>query len=377
MATLPMAEPGLLSPHSSTRSPQISESVRPTDFSFLLRPDIYNSLNTFAAPVCFKNSPKQPRPDAPISELLAGGHFRAAAAAAVTELTSGTLDPTNHRRIFELLYIRLTCLMLIDATNVAAQEVKALEDLNNVTLYIDQETGQHMVPWDLRVLNVKLQAVGFDDMRRAVMSYYDLAREARASVAMARSSSERELWTARLRDIGVKVAWSLVDLDDTLGAIVHMRTLPSVVDGTVRLAEALLWLHLGDSEAAKDVVKTLAEGDERQIIEALTDMADGDFESALTQLEKLAEEAETASETVQVNRAVCLLYSGKMDKASQVLEGLIDGGFASHTLLLNLSTIYELCADKNRGLKTALASRVASREPDETGWERTNADFKL
>ncbi|KAL1896972.1 hypothetical protein Cpir12675_002553 [Ceratocystis pirilliformis] len=377
MATLPMEEPGLLSPHSSTCSPQISESVRQADFSFLLRPDIYNSLNTFAAPVLFKNSPKQPLPDAPISELLAGGHFRAAAAAAVTELTSGTLDPTNHRRIFELLYIRLTCLMLINATNVAAQEVKALEDLNDVTLYIDQETGQHMVPWDLRVLNVKLQAVGFDDMRRAVMSYYDLAREARASVAMAQSSSERELWTARLQDIGVKVAWSLVDLDDTLGAIVHMRTLPSVVDGTVRLAEALLWLHLGDSEAAKDVVKTLAEGNERQIIEALTDMADGDFESALTKLEKLAEEAETASETVQVNIAVCLLYSGKMDKASQVLEGLIDGGFASHTLLLNLSTIYELCADKNRGLKTALASRVASREPDETGWERTNADFKL
>ncbi|KAL5615670.1 hypothetical protein BROUX41_005703 [Berkeleyomyces rouxiae] len=377
MATFPMAEPSLLSPRSSIRSPPVPESIRPNDFYFLLRPEIYNPLDTFVTPACFKNSPQQPRPDTPISELLSGGHFRAAASAAVDELTSETIDPANYRRIFELLYIRLSCLVLINATNVAAQEVKALQDLNNVSLYIDQETGQHVVPWDLRVLNVKLQAVGFNDMRRAVMSFYDLAREARTKVATAPNKSERELWVIRLRDIGVRVAWSLVELGDTLGAILHMQTLPPSKDNTGRLAEAMLWLYLGDSSAAKTVVSTLAEGQEKQMMEALTDMADGEFVAALTQLEKLNVNGEQASETVQVNRAVCLLYSGNMDEARKVLEGLIDNGFASHTLLLNLSTIYELCTDKNRGLKATLASRVATRETNEHGWERTNADFKL
>ena len=61
----------------------------------------------------------------------------------------------------------------------------------------------------------------------------------------------------------------------------------------------------------------------------------------------------------------------------EVLEGLVDAGYASHTLLFNLTTMYELATDRAKGLKTQLTERVAALEPSAHGWEKTNADFKL
>ena len=50
---------------------------------------------------------------------------------------------------------------------------------------------------------------------------------------------------------------------------------------------------------------------------------------------------------------------------------------SSHTLLFNLSTVYELCTEKHRNMKMKLAERVAGMEESQAGWEKTNADFKL
>lgn len=61
----------------------------------------------------------------------------------------------------------------------------------------------------------------------------------------------------------------------------------------------------------------------------------------------------------------------------EILEGLVNSGFSSHTLLFNLATMYELCTDKNRNLKTRLAERVAEMDKSPRGWEKTTADFKL
>lgn len=55
----------------------------------------------------------------------------------------------------------------------------------------------------------------------------------------------------------------------------------------------------------------------------------------------------------------------------------MDEGFSSHTLLFNLSTMYELCTERNRMLKMRLAEKTAGMEHSARGWEKTNADFKL
>ena len=150
---------------SQTRSP-IRTSLPPQrrDFSFLLKPEIYHQVSSLNIPPPFRDPARQPAADTPILTLLANGHFRAAAIAAAQELTGSSptttssppISPTDHARIFELLYVRLSCLCLIDAVPLAAQEAKALEDLNSV-FYADPDSGTHLAPWALRILVVRLQ----------------------------------------------------------------------------------------------------------------------------------------------------------------------------------------------------------------------------
>ncbi|KHN96118.1 Tetratricopeptide-like helical [Metarhizium album ARSEF 1941] len=353
--------------------PQVGES-RPKDFSFLLRPEIYHPLTPLNVPVAFRNSPKQPDPATPLEQLLARGHFRAAAIASVQELTGsgarGAVDPTDSQRIFTLLYTRLVCLTLIDATPLAAQEVKALEDLSNVRTYVDDKTGEHLIPWELRVLNVRLQALGFGDLRRAIMSYYDLAREAREHIGRAiakHDNSASELWKARLHELGVKVAGALIDMDDLSGAAHHLKSLRDKGDGKIALSKALLWLHLGDADEARGCAEQCSKTavDTEKLILALCDLADGDYESALSRWQHLREDMPD-DEMVGVNTA-----------GRDILENLVESGFSSHTLLFNLSTMYELCTEKHRNLKTKLAERVAGMDESPAGWEKLNTDFKL
>lgn len=301
-------------PHSAGRSPM----APPKDFSYLLKPEIYQPLNNLSIPPPFRNSPKQPDPTTPIPELLAQGYFRAAAIASVQALTgSGGVPapaPTDHARIFDLLYTRLSCLTLIDATQIAAQEVRALEDVNSA-FYIDEIAGVHLVPWDLRVLVVRLQAMGFGDPRRAVMSYYELAKEARAKIAeaaAAHDNSASELWKDRLVDLGLKVAGALLEMDDLAGASDHLASLRDRGDGKLAMAKALLWLHLGDTDASRRCVKEGEAGD--KVISALCEMADGDYGSALSTWKELREGDFSGDEMVAVNMAVCLLYTGKMQE---------------------------------------------------------------
>ncbi|KAH9904098.1 hypothetical protein F4778DRAFT_770613 [Xylariomycetidae sp. FL2044] len=400
---------------SQARSPArpVSSSAATTpviaatrDFSFLLKPEIYHQISPLTIPAPFRNPSRQPSPETPISELLAAGHFRAAAIAAVQALTSSPVsatqaaahppvEPADHARIFALLYTRLACLCLIGAVPLAAQEAKALEDLNSVS-YLDPLSGRHLVPWELRLLCVRLQTIGFGDPRRAVMSYYDLAREARAEIARAgkaRDHSALELWKARLAELGIKVAGALVEMDDLGGAAEHLRTLNTSSSGPdsglrtrdserLAMSRALLWLHLGDVDAARRCVGngTAGETGER-VIGALADMADGEYETALGKWRALyrdMQESGIQDEMVGVNLAVCMLYTGNMVEGRDILESLVDSGqAASHTLLFNLSTMYELCTDRAKNLKIRLAERVAERQPTAQGWEKTNADFKL
>lgn len=56
---------------------------------------------------------------------------------------------------------------------------------------------------------------------------------------------------------------------------------------------------------------------------------------------------------------------------------MVGSGYSSHTLIFNLSTAYELCTERNRNLKLALAEKVADLDETAKGWEKSNADFKL
>lgn len=325
-------------------------------------------------PIAFRDSSNQPNLEAPLEELLSKGHFRAAAIAAVQELT-GRVDPKDAKTIFNLLYTRLACLTLIDSTSLAAQEAKPLNDLGS-HVYVDDITGENLAPWELRVLLVRLQALGFADSRRAVVSYHELAREARERISKAASNhdnSARELWKARLQELGIKVTGALIEMDDVSGAAAHLSSLPDWGDSKMALTKALMWLHLGDVQSARACAIKCSQDAEttEQIILALADAADGDYEAALEKWLRLRDGLE--DEMVGVNAAVCSMYLGRLEECRKILEELVDSALTSHTLLFNLSTIYELCSEKNRDLKMKLADRVAALGLG----EKFNADFKL
>ncbi|KAF7854198.1 hypothetical protein EAF04_010495 [Stromatinia cepivora] len=399
-----MTAPTSLSPSQNT-SFQSTVSTLQKDFSYLLRPEIYHPLPVLEIPPPFRSSPASSLPPNPdintLSSLLAAGYFRAAAILSATLLTSN-LGPTSHDEIFNLFYIRLACLTLCNQTQLAAQEVKALEDLN-AAYYRDDETGAHMVEWELRVLAVRLQGMGLGDARRCVMGYYDLARDARSTLTKLKKrkvagedmDGEIELWEGRLADLGIRIASALIEMEDLAGAGMHLKTLKVNEEGDeeLRAKKALLWLCLGDIDAARECLK---KGNGKEFmaseidgtIRALAFIAEGRYEEAVVIWEELiANEETTAGKGEKAmwrqNLGVTLLYLGRGDEARTILESLIAEDNSFHTLTFNLSTIYELCTERSRTLKIALAEKVAAmvdigqNEGVVRGWEKVNGDFKL
>ncbi|KAI9783570.1 MAG: hypothetical protein M1839_003740 [Geoglossum umbratile] len=317
-------------------------------------------------------------------------HFRRAAILSARLLTTST-PPTAHAQIFYLLYIRLITLTLINATPLAAQEVKALEDLSS-SYYRDPLTNAHLVPWELRVLAVRLQGIGFGDWRRGIMGYYELAREARVEGGNA-SGEEREVWRGRVKDLGIRVGDSLVEMGDLEGAGRHFEGLREALEGSgeegYREKLALLHLRIGNLSAAQSLYPPSSSADSSSPLPALISMASGDFHTAATLWSALLAK-EPPNETPTATRdnalplqnlAICLLYTGQLSETRRILEELVESGWAFHGLLWNLATVYELCSERAVALKGELAERVARAvgegKTEGAGGERWNADFKL
>lgn len=265
---------------------------------------------------------------------MSSGYFRSAAIKAAQLLTTplSAESPTSgvdYGRIFELVYTRLTCLTLCNQTALAAQEVKALEDLNS-SYYRDDVSGAHLVPWELRVLAVRLQGMGFNDARRGVMGYYDLAREARLTLTSIKKQraeikdgeEQREsmddeivLWESRLGQLGICVASALVEMEDLEGATRHLQSLkPSSED--LQMQKALLWLCLGDIDTARSCVASAEDENGRKVVQALGHVAGGEYVDAVKVWEELVASGKGEGEMAMYkqNLGVCLLYCEKMDE---------------------------------------------------------------
>ncbi|KAK1827348.1 hypothetical protein QBC39DRAFT_420549 [Podospora conica] len=340
-------------PRSSTKGPlDLDDPGLPTptlSLTHLLSPTLYPPPPAPPLPPSFSLRPPPPT-TTPLPTLLTSGLFRLAALSAAHALTGPTRPhPSDHTTIFRLLYTRLACLALVDPT-LAAAEARALD--------LDAALAADLVPWGLRVLLVRLQALG--DGRRAVMGYYELAREARGKG-----------WTGRLGDVGVRVAGAMVEMGDWEGAAGVLAGVGGDTEG-VEVMRGLVWLQMGDVEAAR---RGAGEGRGGEVVRALCEMAEGGYEKAVGMWEGLR--GGEGGEMVGVNMAVCLLYVGRMQEGKALLEELVASGKSSPTLLFNLSTMYELCTERATALKLELSETVAAMDGSLGGWERSNADFKL
>ncbi|RPB02008.1 hypothetical protein L873DRAFT_1802866 [Choiromyces venosus 120613-1] len=363
------------------------------DFSYLLHPQNFHPLPQHTIPTAFRTSAHQPTTSTSLHTLLSTGHFRAAAITAANQLTNSTSPtPLSADEIFKLWYVRLSSLVLMGSTSTAAQEIKVFSDLGS-NFYRDAR-GEHLVPWELRVLAVRLQAIGVSDWRRSIALYYELAREARGEILKREpkpdstttssstsppehSSDKIALWRSRLRDLGIRVANALVEMGDLAAAARHLEGLRvSPDDHELRAIVCLLYVRIGNLAAAKKILPTVGgEGIREKILSALILMGEAKWADAAAAAWKVLSDKELISEggdMARNNLAVCLLYMGDLEEARSVLESLINSGTSFTGLTFNLSTIYELCSDNSKVLKANLAERVAAQ-----GKEMTGASFKM
>jgi hypothetical protein len=387
-----------LSPISATHSPLRSPALdaQAKDFAYLLQPQNFLPLS----PPVIKNPGLNDNP-ADLPHLIETGRFHSAAvlsARALTDLPSST-DPQT---IFNLWYTRLTCLCLIHQTTIAAQESKVLGDMTS-PFYRDTRNDKHLVPWDLRVLVVRLQALGFGESRRGIMAYYVLAQDAREEATAAKEAerqSDVRLWKTRLQDLSIRVASALVEMGDCEAAAHHLRTLQSPQDidydrhRILTTMETLAWMMVGDLDAASQCLSRISQpiaesylgspeseiaGKENdyvlRVMQALLTTSDGEYASAIQEWKSLSADY-PADLMIRQNLAVCQLYTCEMPKSRAAFEAIVVGETPSAfpSVLFNLASLYELSTESAPALKVQLAGRLASAGQ---GLERAGSEFKL
>jgi tetratricopeptide (TPR) repeat protein len=291
-------------------------------------------------------------------------------------------SPGDASRIFKLLYTRLACLVVISRPDIAADEAVPLtEFLNRNTP--DAKDISPIVPWELRLLLVRLQSIAAtDDGRRAIMSLYALASEVRSHLSDAKAESNQpaiQAWSDRLRDIGLRVADTLVEAGDLETAARHLNTLTGIPPDELNSRKALLSMRAGDLASAQESLAKMTPGLCKEIHQALLQTTKGDFAQAVEAWRKLAVQ-HPDNELLGQNLSACLLYTGHIAEARSILEGIVRDTPAFPALLFNLSTVYELCTNRAVERKTGLSQFLAQRAPPAAamsgGWERTNADLK-
>lgn len=391
------------SPWSSTQQPGQPLSQE-KDLSFLLDPSIYHPLSQLDIPLPLRQDiPPPPSADTPLQEsltqldnLMSKGYFLSVASLAASILVSGSVLASDSKTIFELLALRYSCLELTGNGLLAAQESKILGDLHAIFYYEDpppqsgnveaeQPLQTHIIPFPLRLQALRLQAIGFSDPHRGISALYDLGLECREhATSPSTTPEERETWARRLSEIGMKVVNALIEMGDLNCASRTLATIKpsnSNSDSTWKTRMVLLYLKIGDLSGAQQLMQGLIGTDEHMsLLGPLLTFAEGRYEDAALTWEKSLEPDLSNEQAVLIkqNLAVAYLYSGHIQKTRDIVEDLVNEGYSFQSLVLNLTTLYELSSDKSRELKARLAGRVAEQDATaERGWTRTNADFKL
>ncbi|KAK0264591.1 hypothetical protein LTR35_017346 [Friedmanniomyces endolithicus] len=347
-------------PSRSARPASVDRPKSNIDLRFLQNPRIYHSLPLEDAAPPLLGSDKQPSPDTPLPALLQGSHFRRAAETAVRDLLR--CSPSDAEPISQLLYTRLACLVLISRLDLAAQEAAPLTDL-----LVRNPPGSAgivaLIPWELRLLLVRLQSLSSEDGgRRGVMALYVLAGEARAHLKQAHmDEDEREyaLWSERLRDLGLRVADALVEMGELETAERHLDSLADVALGEVTCRKAMLRIHVGDISGAEQYLDKLESGNEKATLEILLKMADG--QDATSSWQDLLNN-HPDDDMMANNLAVSSLYAGNIVDARRILERTVSRLPASAGILFNINTVYELCSQRAIDQQADLADPMRHEE---------------
>lgn len=199
---------------------------------------------------------------------------------------------------------------------MAAQESLILGDIHSPFYFTKDGNGREacILPWALRLLAARLQAVAAKDPKRAVQGYYDLAAYARKQHKLSVTADDKDLWQRRLRDLGLRTGNTLIAMGDMNGA---RRLYKSFVDAAEEQKEravlagwlAMLCLRMGDLEGARQWIVCTAEEKDR-VLDALLMMTEDRYDNAVTAWRELLEGEQHV--LAKHNLAVCLVYTGEL-----------------------------------------------------------------
>ena len=349
------------------------------DLSFLKNLSSYQRLRKEDIPEAFLNSSNQPPLDTPLPDLLQCGHFRRAAEKSLMDLSQ--CRPDDAKRILQLLYTRLACLVLISRADLASVEAASLTD------YLarnppDANYLLPLIPWELRLLLVRLQSIAAaDGGRRGIMALYALAAEVRSYIKDARTAkteAKLTLWSDRLSDLGLRVADTLVEMGELETATRHLDSLSDTDADELAYRKALLRLRIGDTVGAKRCIDKIETQSRKIALSSLLEIANGHIEKATSEWQA-HHDANPKDALFASNLAVALLYTGKISEARDVFESLSQNLPTFPGMLFNLATVYELCTEQALERKVHLTDTTAAKTPSPSsgGWERSNFEFKL
>ena len=235
---------------------------------------------------------------------------------------------------------------------MAAQESLILGDLNSPLYFTKSDhpddgnqasEGREdcILPWCLRLLATRLQALAANDMRRCIQGLYDLAADARTGYQCSTSADSKSLWQGRLKDLGLRIGNALLEMGDLHGA---KRLFESLIASTMAEVEssispakalvhaeeeekailagwvAMLSLRMGDLEEARNWIDVGVAGSsgsaeqrsKRGVLDALYEMAEGKYDDAVTCWRALLEGPDHI--LAAHNLAACLVYTGHLSE---------------------------------------------------------------
>lgn len=263
-----------------------------------------------------------PAEDTTLSSLLRQGHYHPAATLAATTLTSTPDLPPS--QIFSLFYTRLACLAITGHDAIAAQESLALGDIHSPFYFPKAQYGEEacILPWHLRVLATRFQALAAAEPRREAQGYYDLAAYARGQCKLSVAAHAKGLWKSRLKDLGSRTTNALVAMGDLSGARRLLETFISATEDKEEEKEvlkgwvAMLCLRMGDVEGARKSVDARTRESNNEVLEALFLMAEDRYEEAVSAWRGLLDGKHDV--LARHNTAVSLIYTGELAEVTLI-----------------------------------------------------------
>ncbi|TNY24325.1 hypothetical protein DMC30DRAFT_443507 [Rhodotorula diobovata] len=306
-----------------------------------------------------------------LDQLVAAHNWRGVARLAYDQITQSPPQQTAH--ILDHWLLRFHALLRLHLVGALSAELSAVTSLLPPAPYLSPNPPSDLpfhpsVPFELYLLSASLPSIVPDieggDKPAAVEALARLLQAAKGEMWRAKRAGDGGTegeWRERVERVGEVLSGVLSEIKaDSAKRALLASSSPSPTDS---LLAALARYHYSTGDLASLAAsRPTADRDARKV-RVLERVARAEWDEAEAELRGLVREDGEDLEA-QVNLAVVLLYSAKLDEAITHLQSLLASHpLASHhspALLFNLSTLYELRSERAQDDKVRLLVAAAA-----------------